>query len=50
MNAFIFIKKHELERKANISFQKRDLFILMYNGRLSTLNCLKKKTDSLLPN
>ena len=43
MNAFISIKKHELERKVNMSFQKRDLFILMYNGRLATLNCFKKK-------
>lgn len=46
MNVFIYIESHELERKANINILKRGLFILMYNGRHSTLIHFPKKLTS----
>lgn len=49
MNVFLFIKKHELERKANISILKRGLFIIMYNGRHSTLTHFPKQLTSCCP-
>ena len=45
MNVFIFIKSHELGKKANISIFKKGLFIIMYNGRHSTLIHFPKKAD-----
>lgn len=49
MNVFIYIESNELERKANINILKRGLFILMYNGRHSTLIHFPKKLTSCCP-
>lgn len=49
MNVFIFMKSHELERKANINILKRGLFIIMYNGRHSTLIHFPEKLTSCCP-
>lgn len=46
INVFIYIESQELERKANINSLKRGLFILMYNGRHSTLIHFPKKLTS----